>query len=224
VPLALKDVLCTEGVPTTVGSRILEGWRPPYDATVTARLKDAGVVLLGKTNMDEFAMGSSTEHSAYGPSHNPVGPRPHPRRLRRRLGRCGRRLRGAAGDRHRHRRLDPAAGLGHRHRRRQAHLRRRLALRPGGVLQQPRPGRPVRAHGARRRAAARRHRRARPARLHLHRRAGAAVVEAPRAGRRGPARRGGPGAVRRGLRGRRAGAVRRGRRAAAASWARRSPR
>jgi len=71
VPLALKDVLCTEGVPTTVGSRILEGWRPPYDATVTRRLKDAGLVLLGKTNMDEFAMGSSTEHSAYGPTHNP---------------------------------------------------------------------------------------------------------------------------------------------------------
>ncbi len=71
VPLALKDVLCTEGVPTTVGSRILEGWRPPYDATVTARLKAAGVVVLGKTNMDEFAMGSSTEHSAYGPTHNP---------------------------------------------------------------------------------------------------------------------------------------------------------
>ncbi len=71
VPLALKDVLCTEGVPTTVGSRILEGWLPPYDATVTARLKAAGVVVLGKTNMDEFAMGSSTEHSAYGPTHNP---------------------------------------------------------------------------------------------------------------------------------------------------------
>jgi aspartyl-tRNA(Asn)/glutamyl-tRNA(Gln) amidotransferase subunit A len=71
VPLALKDVLVQEGVPTTVGSRILEGWRPPYDATVTARLKSAGVVLLGKTNMDEFAMGSSTEHSAYGPTHNP---------------------------------------------------------------------------------------------------------------------------------------------------------
>jgi aspartyl-tRNA(Asn)/glutamyl-tRNA(Gln) amidotransferase subunit A len=71
VPLGLKDVLVTRGVPTTVGSRILEGWLPPYDATVTSRLKDAGVVILGKTNMDEFAMGSSTEHSAYGPTRNP---------------------------------------------------------------------------------------------------------------------------------------------------------
>ena len=71
VPIALKDVLATQGVPTTWGSRILEGWRPPYDATVVRRLREAGVVALGKTNMDEFAMGSSTEHSAYGPSHNP---------------------------------------------------------------------------------------------------------------------------------------------------------
>jgi aspartyl-tRNA(Asn)/glutamyl-tRNA(Gln) amidotransferase subunit A len=71
VPLALKDVLTMRGVPTTSGSRILEGWRPPYDATVTAKLRSAGVTILGKTNMDEFAMGSSTENSAYGPTRNP---------------------------------------------------------------------------------------------------------------------------------------------------------
>lgn len=71
VPIAHKDIFSTRDMPTTAASKILEGWRPPYDATVTTRLREAGLVILGKTNLDEFAMGSSTENSAYHSTHNP---------------------------------------------------------------------------------------------------------------------------------------------------------
>ena len=74
VPIGIKDVLAMQGAPATAGSRILEGYHPPYDATVVSKLEAAGAVLLGKLNCDEFAMGSSNENSAYGPVQNPKAP------------------------------------------------------------------------------------------------------------------------------------------------------
>ncbi|MGH2686078.1 MAG: amidase, partial [Actinomycetota bacterium] len=74
VPVGLKDNMCTRGIPTTCSSKILDGWRPPYSATVVERVAAAGGIPIGKTNLDEFAMGSSTENSAFGPTRNPRNP------------------------------------------------------------------------------------------------------------------------------------------------------
>src|SRR5258708_7582521 len=187
VPLALKDVFTTTDMPTTCGSRILEGWRPPYDATVTRRLRQAGVVILGKANMDEFAMGSSTENSAFGPSHNPWD-------LSRVPGGS------SGGSSAAVTAFEAPLGIG---------------TDTGGASRPPppppRPGGGAGAHGARRGTAARGHVGTRPVRLDLYRRAGSpGRGRGTAGGRERAARRRGDRAQRRGLPAGGAGQVRRG--------------
>ena len=129
IPVALKDLVSVKGGQCTAGSRILEGYRAPYDAHITERLRDAGAVILGKTNMDEFAMGSSTEHSAYGPTANPWALDRVPGGSSGGSAAAVAAYHAPAVDRHGHRRLDPPAGGAVRDRRDEADLRPGQPLR-----------------------------------------------------------------------------------------------
>ena len=156
VPIAIKDMIVTKGIETTAASKILEGWVPPYDATVIEKLKAAGMPLLGKTNLDEFAQGSSTEHSAYQTTHNPWDTERVPG------------VRSPARPGYRHRWLHPSAGLADRYRRCQADLRRCLSFRRNRHGFLARPDRPMLPYCARRGPAAGSDRRPRQARFHVH--------------------------------------------------------
>ena len=163
VPIAIKDMIVTKGIETTAASKILEGWVPPYDATVIEKLKAAGMPLLGKTNLDEFAQGSSTEHSAYQTTHNPWDTERVP-------GGSGGGSAAAVAAFEAPLALgtDTGGSIRQPGRRRQADLRRCLSFRRNRHGFLARPDRPMLPYCARRGPAAGSDRRPRQARFHVH--------------------------------------------------------